>query len=297
MTAMTDQAAPARTPETRTLDANGRRYVELLKKTLTYSLWEDPGLPLSVRAYKRGPLRRAATRWLEAALDRAGLRLLEKVDAQAQREGRKWALHAHSMIGLARMENLQRCVERVIVDGVPGDLVETGVWRGGACIFMRGLLAAWDERERRVFVADSFAGLPPPDAERFPADAGDRHHRKDFLAVSQEEVEANFRAFDLLDAQVVFARGWFRDTLPGLATDRIAVLRLDGDLYESTLEALESLYPRLSPGGFCIVDDYALPPCARAVHDYREREGITEPIERIDWSGAFWRRSGAPGPG
>jgi len=283
--------------ERATLDANGRRYVELLKKTLSYAFWDDPGLPLSVRAYKRGPVRRALVRGLEAALGRAGLRVLEKVDAGAQREGRKWALHAHSMIGLARMENLQHCVERVLVDGVPGDLVETGVWRGGACIFMRGMLAAFGDAERRVFVADSFAGLPPPDAERFPADAGDRHHAKGFLAVSREEVEANFRAFDLLDEQVVFVPGWFRDTLPALPAERLAVLRLDGDLYQSTFEALEALYPRVSPGGFCIVDDYGLAPCARAVEDYRAREGVTEPLERIDWSGVFWRKKGGPGAG
>ena len=272
------------------MDPSAPRYVELLKKSLSFSLWEDPGLPLEARSYKRGPVRRAATRWLQLGLDRMGLQVFEKVDTKAQREGRKWALHAHTMIGLARMDNLQHCVEQVLADDVPGDLIETGVWRGGACIFMRGILSARGVSDRRVFVADSFAGLPPPDALHYPADSGDRHYKKDFLAVSQQEVEQNFRDFGLLDDRVVFVKGWFCDTLPELDTDRLAVIRLDGDLYQSTFEALEHLYPKLSPGGFCIIDDYGLAPCAQAVEDYRSREGIEEPVEKIDWSGVFWRK-------
>jgi O-methyltransferase len=66
---------------------------------------------------------------------------------------------------------------------------------------------------------------------------------------------------------------------------------VDGDLYESTMDALTALYPRLSPGGFCIVDDYgALEACRRAVHDFRASHGIGDPIVPIDWTGVFWRR-------
>ena len=76
------------------------------------------------------------------------------------------------------------------------------------------------------------------------------------LAVPEEEVKANFRRYGLLDDQVRFLPGWFKDTLQDAPIDRIAVLRLDGDLYESTIQALDALYPRVSPGGFCIIDDY-----------------------------------------
>jgi O-methyltransferase len=265
-------------------------YLDLLKKSLCFSLWDDPGLPFAARGYKKGRVARAAIEGLDALLDRMGLRVFQKIDREGQREGRKWALQAHSMIGLDRMDNVQQCVEQLLADDIPGDLIETGVWRGGTCIFMRGILAA-HESDRRVFVADSFAGLPPPDTAQYPQDSGDRHFKKDFLAVSQEEVMDNFRQFGLLDDQVVFVKGWFRDTLHTLDAEQFALIRLDGDLYQSTMEALEALYPKLSPRGFCIIDDYALEPCARAVHDYREHCGIEDPIEKIDWTGVFWRKS------
>jgi hypothetical protein len=89
---------------------------------------------------------------------------------------------------------------------------------------------------------------------------------------------------------VRFLPGWFRDTLPTLGAERFAVVRLDGDMYESTMVALESLYPRLSVGGYLIVDDYAIGLCRRAVADYRSRHGIDEPIVRIDHTGVFWRK-------
>ncbi len=156
---------------------------------------------------------------------------------------------------------------------------------------MRGVLAAHDERVRRVWVADSFEGLPEPDAERYPADAGDKNFEADELAVSLEEVRANFERYGLLDDRVRFVEGWFRDTLPGLGDETWAVVRLDGDLYESTIDGLTSLYPQLSLGGWLIVDDFGFDNCRAAVEDYRREHGITEEIQRIDWVGACWRRS------
>jgi O-methyltransferase len=189
------------------------------------------------------------------------------------------------------MRNLRFCVERIIADRVPGDLIETGVWRGGASIFMRGILAAYGVTDRRVWVADSFEGLPKPDP-RYAADAGDPHHTfKSLLAVSLDDVRANFEKYGLLDDQVRFLKGWFRDTLPLAPIERLAVLRLDGDMYGSTIEALEPLYPKLSRGGYLIVDDYALSGARKAVEDYRAANGITDPVNEIDWTGAFWRKS------
>jgi len=84
------------------------------------------------------------------------------------------------------------------------------------------------------------------------------------LAVPLEEVQALFRRYDLLDAQVRFLKGWFKDTLAGAPIERLALLRLDGDLYESTMDALVPLYDKVSPGGFVIVDDYySCAPCGR----------------------------------
>jgi O-methyltransferase len=218
-----------------------------------------------------------------------GVDVLELDDAERRIEGRDWPADADSMIGALRLDNVRACVEHVIEREVPGDLIEAGVWRGGATILMRGILAAHGVTDRRVWVADSFAGLPRPDAATFPADEGDRHHRHRFLAVSEEEVRGNFDRYGLLDQQVQFLPGWFRQTLPTLAEERFAVVRLDGDMYESTILALEHLYPRLSVGGYLIVDDYgALPTCRKAVEDYRLQHGVEESIRWIDWTGVFW---------
>jgi hypothetical protein len=194
------------------------------------------------------------------------------------------------MIGLKRLGNLQFCVEAAIREGIEGDLIETGVWRGGACIFMRAILAAYGIEDRKVYVADSFEGLPKPDAEKFPADKRDSFHIHRFLAVSQDEVENNFKRYGLLDTQVVFLKGWFKDTLPHAPIEKLAVLRLDGDMYGSTMEALVNLYPKLSKGGFCIIDDYALPGCKQAVDDFRTENGIYSEIKVVDWTGRYWRK-------
>ena len=225
--------------------------------------------------------------------ERSGIGLDGSEFSEAKRsEGGDWPVRAHTMIGLKRLDNIQACYEAVRGDGVAGDLIETGVWRGGATIFMRALLAAYADVDRHVWVADSFQGLPKPNAEQYPADEGDRHHTVEVLAVGRDEVERNFAAYGLLDDRVHFVEGWFRDTLPAIPAERFSVVRLDGDMYESTMQALDALYPRLSPGGFLIVDDFgAVPGCAKAVTDFRMRHGIAEPIEQIDWAGVYWRRS------
>src|SRR2546423_11221668 len=99
-----------------------------------------------------------------------------RVTAAEREEGRNWPSYADTMIGLKRLDNLQSCIESVLADGVPGDLIETGVWRGGACIFMRGVLRAPGVGDRRVYVAGSFQGLPPPDAAKHPEDSGAACH-------------------------------------------------------------------------------------------------------------------------
>lgn len=204
--------------------------------------------------------------------------------------GRDWPTIGHSMAGIKRLTNLRDLVQRALDEDVPGDFIETGVWRGGCCILMRGVLAANGVPDRKVYVADSFDGLPPPDPEKFPADRGDRHHEFRQLAIDQAQVEANFAAYDLLDEQVVFVKGLFGDTLPGLKADPFALIRLDGDMYESTTDSLEALYPRLSPGGFVIIDDLALPACRKAVEDFRARHDITAEMHEIDWTGIWWRK-------
>jgi hypothetical protein len=200
---------------------------------------------------------------------------------------------AQTMVGCKRLDNLQFCVESVLADGIAGDLIETGVWRGGSTIFMRAILKAHGVTDRCVWVADSFQGLPRPDAGQYPADVDDPHYQFENLAVSLEQVQANFQRYGLLDDQVRFLKGWFKDTLPIAPVEKLAIIRLDGDMYESTMDGLVNLYPKLSPGGFLIVDDYNngnVPACKKAVHDYREQHGIREEIHSIDWTGVYWQR-------
>ncbi|HVN61103.1 MAG TPA: TylF/MycF family methyltransferase [Gaiellaceae bacterium] len=263
-------------------------YLDLLKKCLTRYGFETSYVPI----HPRSPHGRMLARQLDAR----GIKLVlpESYRPDMREEGRDWPLHAETMIGLRRLDNLQECVTNVIRNDVPGDLIETGVWRGGATIFMRGILKAYGD-SRLVWVADSFQGLPPPDESAYPADGGSScAPAPGDLAVPLDQVQDNFRRYGLLDDQVRFLPGWFRDTLPDAPIERLAVMRLDGDLYESTILAMESLYPRLSVGGYVIVDDYVLPACSAAIDDYRARNHITEPIEQIDWSGVFWRREQSP---
>ena len=209
--------------------------------------------------------------------------------------GLDWPVDAETMIGMQRLTSLQECVETVLAEDVPGDLVECGVWRGGAAILMRAVLAAHGDKTRSVWLCDSFEGVPPPDVDNYKADKlpwynMGLHRFAPVLAVSEAQVRANFERYGLLDDQVRFVPGWFKDTLHDAPIERISVLRLDGDLYESTIQALDGLYPRLSPGGFCIIDDYHLPYCRQAVADYRDKHGITSEIVDIDGSGVLWRK-------
>jgi O-methyltransferase len=214
-------------------------------------------------------------------------------DSEPIERGETWPAVGETMIGRARIRNIRACAESVIRDDVPGDFIETGVWRGGACIYMRGILAAHGVEDRDVWVADSFQGLPRPAGSDHPADNdGIAWHTYDRLAVSADEVRANFGRYHLLDAQVRFAEGWFSDTLPKLHDRTWAIARLDGDMYGSTMDALTNLYANLSPGGYLIVDDYhAVRACENAVTDFRAHHRITDPIRSIDGAGAFWRKS------
>jgi O-methyltransferase len=266
-------------------------YLELLAACLTRSLFGYSYVPA---APPRRGYRRAVFNLLSGSLNARGIELMRRVsfDQDDRAAGRDWPRDGETMVGLARLRNLRECIADVIRSGVPGDLLEAGVWRGGATIFMRAALKAYGDQQRLVWVADSFQGLPPPNADRYPADAGDQHWTwSDILAVPLDQVQANFRRFGLLDDQVRFLPGWFQDTLPSAPIDRLAVLRLDGDMYESTKVALDALYPKLSPGGYLIVDDYNhVPGCKAAVDDHRAEHGIDEPMREIDWTAVYWQR-------
>jgi hypothetical protein len=248
------------------MPASEEMYLGLMKKILTNVIYEDPPIPST---------------WAPVA----------EYERVARCTGLDWPSQAHTMIGLRRLDNLQECMESVLRDGVPGDFIETGVWRGGACIFMRAILWAHGVADRLVWAADSFAGMPcvGPGGHRGDEDLA-THEFNDLMAVSLERVKRNFETYGLLDRQVRFLPGWFCDTLPAAPVERLALMRLDGDLYESTMDALTNLYPRLSVGGYVIIDDFIVDPCREAVCEFRDQMKITDPLLEIDGVGVFWRR-------
>jgi O-methyltransferase len=245
------------------------RYLDLMQEVLINAIYQD----------------RAMDPWSQPVFD-----------ARKRDGGLDWPEQALSMIGRVRLRSLRDCCELVLRERVAGDFVETGIWRGGACIMMAAVLAAFEDRARNVWGFDSFEGLPAPNEEVYPGDQGDQLHRFSQLAVSLEEVTENFRRVGLWSDQVRLVKGWFRDTVPAAGVERIAVLRLDGDLYESTIQVLEGFYPKLSAGGFCIVDDYgAMLSCRGAVEDFRRGHGIEGPLVDIDGKGVLWRKIGGRG--
>lgn len=257
-------------------------YLELLKRCVSNAIYDDD-LDVMRGSFTQDP----ASGKLIAGTPAPS-------DPKLKFHGGIWPTRAHTMVGSPRLDNVRYCVETVIREQVPGDLIETGVWRGGVSIFMRGILKAFGVDDRRVWVADSFEGLPPVHPEDHAADAALGLDRFEYLAVSLEAVRENFARYGLLDEQVVFLKGWFHDTLPRAPIERLAVMRLDADLYESTLDALTNLYPKLSLGGFVIVDDYnAVEGCNEATDEYRDSLGIDEPLALIEEGGAYWRKADA----
>ena len=210
-------------------------------------------------------------------------------DGEKRQNGLDWPWLGYSMIGARRMDQLQWSLETLLREDVKGDLLEAGVWRGGAGMLMKAILRARDDNSRTVWLADSFQGLPRPMTE---ADGPD-WSTLDYFAVTADQVRANFDWFGLWDERVRLLPGWFSESLPTAPIEKLALLRLDADLYHSTMDVLTHLYPRVSDRGFVIVDDYGtLPACRRAVEDFLSARGESPQIIDIDGSGVYWRKSG-----
>ncbi|QJR11708.1 8-demethyl-8-(2,3-dimethoxy-alpha-L-rhamnosyl)-tetracenomycin-C 4'-O-methyltransferase [Usitatibacter rugosus] len=257
-------------------------YLDLMKKCLTRELFAKNyrEIPTNTKTFAKR-MRQVAVDGSRAVLGPAGLEIVSTRGPFGET-----MTHMDSLI------HVQKCIEEIVKSETPGDFIETGVWRGGMAIFMKAVLKAHGDTDRNVWVADSFEGLPKPDAKKYKADAGDTLWSHS-LDVSMDAVTENFRRYGVLDDRIRFLKGFFEDTIPTAPVDRLALLRLDGDMYGSTMVVLKNLYPKLSVGGYVIVDDYAVvPACKQAVHDYRAEAGIKEPIcyfPQEPWD-AHWRK-------
>ena len=196
-------------------------------------------------------------------------------------------LQGLSMVGLKRLDNLEMLFNHIEARKIPGDLIECGVWRGGASLFMRGLLKAHGITERTLHLVDSFDGLPKASTD---AD-DDSWSVSEVLKVPLESVQGAFERYGLLDNQVQFHKGYFRDSLPAFRETfkgRIALLRMDGDMYESTTDILYNLVDLMSPGACIVVDDWLIPVCQRAVKDFFATHSIEPRIHEIDATAVFF---------
>ena len=273
-------------------------YLNLLKNSLTdYNNIDNPyanAIPPQFW-WKKSSLKNLRNKWIVNILRRSKMFVLKSDNYSLEERrlrrtnGVDWPLmQAQTMVGLRRLQSIQELLEDVIEKHIEGDVVETGVWRGGASIFMRAILKVNNINDKIVWLCDSFEGLPKPEPDKYPADSGDKHYTYDFLSVSQKTVEDNFIKYELLDEQVRFVKGYFEDTLWDIPAEKFCLLRLDGDMYSSTIISLEALYPRLSHGGYVVIDDFGLAPCAEAVNDFRKANNIHSKIIDVDGSGAYW---------
>lgn len=187
-----------------------------------------------------------------------------------------------TLLRKGQLDLIERAVITVQKHQVPGDFIEAGIWRGGAIILMRALLA-YEMNDRKVFAADSFEGIPiNKHSANDPVDQW-----VDRWAASLNEVQANIARFGLLDDKIEFVPGFFDNSLIRLAGERFSLIRLDSDSYESVETSLVHLYPLLSKTGVLIIDDWHLPGCRAAVLDYRSKHGINDPIMEYD-ANAYW---------
>lgn len=266
-------------------------YLDLLKKSITRYIFDDGYLSLYLRTH--GKLKHLLYVFIEKALSPLSLELVKRnqFNPKLRELGKDWPATAETMIGLRALDNIQECIEDILSNNIPGDFIETGVWRGGATIFMRAVLKTYNITDRIVWAADSFKGLPKPSNNTYKEDIADHLHTFDQLKIPLSEVKKNFSKYGLLDNQVKFLVGWFKDTLPKAPIKRLALLRLDGDMYESTVDSLHALYPKLSVGGYVIIDDYCLPQCRAAVKNFRKQMKIDDPILNINGMATYWKRT------
>jgi len=200
-----------------------------------------------------------------------------------------------TMLPRKTIDNIEYCINECVKNNVEGDYIECGVWRGGAVIFASKVFESLGEN-RKIYVADSFKGLPKPNPVKYPVDANDIHYTIPELSVSLKDVKNNFEMFGDISENIIFLEGWFKDTLPKTDIDKLCVLRMDGDMYESTMDILTNLYHKLSIGGFCIIDDYGHITCRKAVEDFRNQHGIVDEIKIIDprpnvYPSAYWQKT------
>eukprot|EP00635_Sarcinochrysidales_sp_CCMP3193_P012246 CAMPEP_0118914216 /NCGR_PEP_ID=MMETSP1166-20130328/14653_1 /TAXON_ID=1104430 /ORGANISM="Chrysoreinhardia sp, Strain CCMP3193" /LENGTH=351 /DNA_ID=CAMNT_0006853785 /DNA_START=316 /DNA_END=1371 /DNA_ORIENTATION=- len=214
---------------------------------------------------------------------------------------------AFSMVGRRRLDNVRDLIRAVVEVGVPGDVVETGSWKGGCMFMAAAVLRSLGVSDRGVYLADSFEGIPKPTADQKAVDIDKSAYTKNLGDDNSPELAAA-RAQRLgVEPYVHIVPGYFNETLPKLVAEKgpqwkVAVLRLDGDTYFSTMEALTALYENVTPGGYIIVDDYMdWHGCFSAIRTFRRHHKVDDPLVSVYYApklsgetmrGVYWRKHG-----
>ena len=278
------------------IERGARRYLDLLKAALLdeHYLENEVRIDHLVQSLERGqkpeanklrdPVRHMRPAMRRLVTERRGGHHTDAADAPAY--------FPYTTMGHARLDHLQQCLGTIRTEAVRGDLVECGTKRGGGAIFMRGFLEAYEIADRQVWVVDPFLASPTSTGAAVSHSElpGGGRGFPDLLA-DLNTVREGFDRFDLLDDHVRFLQGDFADTLHDAPIEKVALLRIGGDLDLSTADVLDALYDKIPMGGFVVVDDYEAPTCRKAVDEFRARHGIQDPVERVDGTGACWRKA------
>jgi O-methyltransferase len=206
------------------------------------------------------------------------------------------ACRRFSMASRERLYAVFQAVQYVNANDIPGDIVECGVWRGGASMVAALTQRSNGDTSRRIWLYDTFAGMTSPSAKDVHRWAGKNASRKwarserdrynNWCHAGLDEVKRNLFSTEYPRDHIEFVKGDVRETLTSGGPDRIAVLRLDTDWYDSTKIELETLYPRLARGGVLILDDYGVWSGARqAVDEYFEKQDLKMLLQRTDYTG------------
>ena len=279
------------TSSTQELDEMRQRYITLLKSALRNSMYSNMKNPTKADLAQMWVFKQKLLLKFRSVRSRQGLSYSPS-DLYWTVQGN--LIPSHTLGSQENVDNVHFCTESVLRDNVPGDLLEAGVFRGGQSILMKGILEAWGDKERKVILADSFEGLPTPgpDSDMDDIIAHEVLKKVGLFSASKETVKENFRKYGLLDDRVIFVEGWFNKSLPTAPIDKLAIMRLDADYYDSTMDAMKNLYPKLSVGGWVILDDYGHPMgCRTAVTEYRAEHDITDEIIMADQHVGYWQRT------
>lgn len=219
------------------------------------------------------------------------MRLLRGLSSRIQEQRITKIIRPYTLVGPERIHNLFVLAQRIEDEQIPGDVIECGVCNGGTAALL-ARFATRSQLNRTMWLLDSFQGMPAPTAE--DADGPGADAAKDHIGKERGEINRVRKVLEQAGAdmsRVKILPGWFVDTLPSVASSKIALLNIDADWYQSVKLCLETLYDRVVTGGFVSLDDYGhWPGCRRAVDEFFQARQIKASLQRADYTAHWFRK-------